>query len=378
MAKHNDVLIIGGGVIGLSLAYYMQKDGLKITLCDQAALGQEASWAGAGMIPGYQAKAASTPIGQLRGLAFDEIKHLSKELQSRTGIDNGYLRCGGLELRCNATALEKKRLDQLQRDDGIDGQNGEILDQAGLRQLEPHLSTTLPGGLLYRDAAQVRNPRHLKALSVACTSMGACLRPFCPVYAINHAHGRITGVHTSAGVLQADVVVIAAGAWSKPFLMQLGYDVDIQPVRGQIAMLKCQFPLFQRMLLAGPKYLVPRPDGRVLVGSTEEHVGFCKTTTAAAIQQLLQMAIDFVPALAEAELEKCWAGLRPGSPDKKPILGKVPAIDNLYIASGHFRSGLQLSAITGKLLTDLIMQRPMAMDISPFSIQRFMNATATS
>jgi glycine oxidase len=171
-------------------------------------------------------------------------------------------------------------------------------------------------------------------------------------------------------VLRAGHVVVAAGAWSDHVLERLGWHAGVRPVRGQIALLNVPAPLFRRVLLSGSEYVVPRPDGRILVGSTEEEVGFRNETTAEAIQHLLGLAIRLVPALANAPLERCWAGLRPGSPDGRPFLGLVPGFANLYLAAGHFRSGLQLSLITGILMKELLLGKPPTLDLVPFRLDR--------
>src|SRR5262249_55051059 len=190
---------------------------------------------------------------------------------------------------------------------------------------------------------QVRNPRHLKALLAGCHSLGTLLFPGCPVYGFERQGDRITAVQTETGKLAAGKFVLAAGAWTEALLQPLGWRTGIHPVRGQIALLNCGTPLLRRVLMHGKRYLVPRPDGRVLIGSTEENAGFDKRTTSVAISELLTFALELVPGLAEVPLERCWAGLRPGSPDELPYLGPVPGLDNLVVAAGHFRAGLQLS-----------------------------------
>jgi glycine oxidase len=170
--------------------------------------------------------------------------------------------------------------------------------------------------------------------------------------------------------LPAGRFVLAAGAWTGGLLDQLGWRPGIRPVRGQIALLNTGAPLFRRVLLWGSRYLVPRPDGRVLVGSTEEDAGFTKRTTAAAISELLTLAGRLVPALAEAHLEQCWAGLRPGSPDGWPFLGPVPGCPNLYVAAGHFRAGIQLSPVTGLVLKELLLGQETTVPLEPFRLDR--------
>src|SRR5262249_13773854 len=152
------------------------------------------------------------------------------------------------------------------------------------------------------------------------------------------------------GDIRAGKYLITAGAWTDTLLGELGWRPGVRPVRGQIALLHTSPPLLRRVVEQGKLYIVPRPDGRVLVGSTEEDAGFAKRTTAAAVRELLAFACGLVPGLGEAPVERCWAGLRPGNPDGLPFLGPVPGLENAFVAAGHFRAGIQLSPGTGLLL----------------------------
>jgi glycine oxidase len=218
--------------------------------------------------------------------------------------------------------------------------------------------------------AQVRNPRHLKALLAGCASWGTRLLPGCPVHGFERQGSRIAAVLTGEGRLAASRFALAAGAWTDALLQQVGWRPGIHPVRGQIALLNTGTPLFQRVLLQGKRYLVPRPDGRVLIGSTEEDAGFDKRTTAGAIGDLLNFAMRLVPGLAEAPLERCWAGLRPGSPDELPYLGPVPGLDNLFVAAGHFRAGIQLSPGTGVVMKELLLGQKLTVPLEGFRLDR--------
>jgi glycine oxidase len=195
-------------------------------------------------------------------------------------------------------------------------------------------------------------------------------RAGCPVHSFDTRGGRLTAVKTAEGPLAAGRYLLATGAWSDALLEPVGWRPGIRPIRGQIVLLNTGTPVFRRILLHGPRYLVPRPDGRVLVGSTEEHVGFDKRTTAAAIQDLLALARALVPALGQVHVERAWAGLRPGSPDGLPFLGPVPGCDNLFVAAGHFRSGIQLSPGTAVLMKDLLLGRTPDLPLESFRLDR--------
>ncbi len=364
MAEHPDVLILGGGVIGLSVAHYLAPAGAAVTVLDKGDFGRESSWAGAGILPpAPRVDRAATALDQLAAHSARLFPTLAEELRAATGVDTGYV------VRGSWAVLDPGAAPPLSawRDGGI---AFEEVAEKGLRAREPALR---PGGrrtFFFPAAAQVRNPRHLKALLAWCGLHGVRLLPGCPAYGFERQGGRVMAVRTDRGLLHAGKVVLTAGAWTDTLLETVGWRPGVRPVRGQIALLHTQPPLLRSVVEQGKRYLVPRTDGRVLVGSTEEDAGFDKQTTAGAIAGLLGFAFSLVPALAEAPLERCWAGLRPGSPDGLPFLGRVPGLDNLFVAAGHYRSGIQLSPATGLVMAELLQDRPTTVLLDAFRLDR--------
>ncbi len=218
--------------------------------------------------------------------------------------------------------------------------------------------------------AQVRNPWHLQALIASCHRQRVELTAHQPVRTLVRKGARITGVQTDNGPRTAGQYLLAAGAWSEELLEPIGWKPGIRPVRGQIALLNTGKVGIRPLILAGKRYMVPRSDGRMLIGSTEELAGFDARPTAGGISGLLELATALMPSLADAPLERAWAGLRPGSPDGLPYLGQVPGIDNLFLAAGHFRAGLQLSPATGQLLAELICQGRTSLSLEPYRLDR--------
>ncbi|HTI49514.1 MAG TPA: FAD-dependent oxidoreductase, partial [Planctomycetaceae bacterium] len=217
---------------------------------------------------------------------------------------------------------------------------------------------------------QVRNPRHLKALITACSQRGVRLLPGTPAWGFQREGEKIISVETPGGRLEAGRFVVAGGAWSGRLLAQAGVTVPVRPLRGQMVLLALEPCPIRQVINMGPRYLVPRGDGRVLIGSTEEASGFDKRTTAAGVSGLIEFGLNVVPALAEATVERSWAGLRPQSADGLPYLGRVPETDNLYAAAGHFRAGLQLSPITAVLLAQLLLGKPTTVPVAPYAVDR--------
>ena len=362
MSDHSDVLILGGGVIGLTTAYYMAREGLSISVIDKGEMGKEASWAGAGIIPPGNPDRTSTPYEKLRALSSAMYPGLSAELREKTGLDNGYFVCGGLEWLED----EEEAIVQTWREEGIEFAYAR---DSQIRRLEPALAPGCSPAYFLTGMAQVRNPRHLQALLATCEGR-VKLAPNIAVQAFERKEGRILAAITEKGRIEADQFLIATGAWTSGLLSPVGLHAGIHPVRGQIALLNTGRPLLTRILLQGKRYLVPRNDCRVLVGSTEEDVGFENRTTAMAIQGLLAFAQALVPELANADVERCWAGLRPGSADGLPFLGRVPGIHNLFVAAGHFRSGIQLSPATGLVMTELMVGKKPTIPLDAFRLDR--------
>jgi glycine oxidase len=332
MATHPDVLIIGGGIIGLTSAYFLAKAGRTVEVLDRGELGQEASWAGAGIIPPGNVPFAATPIDRLRAVGSERFPGFSQELKHLTGLDTGYVRCGGVEI------LDESDLDLV----------------AAWRAERIRFEQTGPARFEFPDLAQVRNPWHLRALIAACDRTGVRLRPRMEVEG--------WGSLPTAGSY-----LVAAGAWSANLVPSL----PVKPVRGQIVLFHPPAPLFSRVVLAGKRYLVPRPDGRVLAGSTEEpEAGFAKGNTPEAVRELCEFAYAHVPELRAAPVEKTWSGLRPGSPDGMPFIGKVPGYANRFVAAGHFRAGVQLSIGTAEIVTALLTDTPLPCPVEAFAVDR--------
>lgn len=363
MGERADVAVIGGGIIGLTTAYRLAREGVTVELLDRGDLGREASWAGAGIIPPGNPDRAATPADKLRAVGSARFPRFAAELLDRTGVDTGYRRCGAVESLPPADAAE---VVPLWRAEGI---AFERLSPAALHALEPDATLTEQ---IYHipDCGQVRNPRLLRALVAACQSAGVRLRPHTPAEGWVFDPGRVAGVRLNSGeVVTAGSFLLAAGAWSETLLGSLGVRPGVHPVRGQIALLHADRP--RHILMVGKRYIVPRGDGKVLIGSTEEpEAGFVKQTTAAAVADLIRFADGVVPGLADAPIETCWAGLRPGTPDGMPYIGRVPGQDNVLVAAGHGRAGIQLSIGTAELVADLILGRPPTVPPEAFAVDR--------
>jgi glycine oxidase len=368
----HDVLIIGSGVIGLSLAWDLAKHGLKVHVIDQGQPGREASWAGAGILPAAKRRRSQHPYEQLCGIASELHSQWAEELKSATGIDNGYRRCGGLYLaRTPGEAAALAGWGELLSEEGI---SVERLSAVDLGEIEPRIAAgdqfRFSAAFFITAEAQLRNPWHLRALISACECAGVTITACAAIEEIVAPGNQVCELSSSVGPLRARQYCFTAGAWTGAMLQRIGIATGILPIRGQMVLFSCERPLIRRIINEGTRYLVPREDGRVLAGSTEEEVGFDKRTSEEAIADLAEFARGVVPALCGATIEKSWAGLRPGSFDGLPYLGRLPGLNNAYIAAGHFRSGLFLSTATAIVMSQLIRGDQPEVDLSPFRVSR--------
>ncbi|MFM9965278.1 MAG: glycine oxidase ThiO [Planctomycetaceae bacterium] len=360
----SDIVLIGGGVIGLSIAYELATRGASVRILDQGQLGQESSWAGAGMITPANPDHARSPEARLRAETFIRWPDWAARLHEETGIDTGFARCGGIELAPDDSASQTSALLTKLQTEGV---RAERLGATELRELEPHLNSELSEAIHLPEYCQVRNPRLLKALLAACAARGVKLSPGMPVIGFEQHTARVTAVRTPTEVITADQFVVCSGAWSQSVLAQAGCPISVEPVHGQIVLLD-MLPLpTRRIIEVGSRYIVPRADGHLLIGSTEEWIGFDKRNTAEAVAELIRFGCELIPSLKSARLERCWSGLRPGSPNGLPYLGRIPHTENLFVAAGHFRAGLMLSPITAVLLRQLLVGEPPAINMDEFA-----------
>ncbi len=366
MSRNADILIIGGGVIGLSTAWYLSGEGASVLVVEQGDIGKQASWAGAGIIPPGNPEHAHTPIDRLRAHSAAIYPSLSAELRERTGIDNGFVICGGIEF----PDPEEPHLTLPTEEWRGEGIAFQALDREGLVRLEPELAADLDRGVFLPAMAQVRNPRHLRALRAGCAARGVAFETGWPVRRLVNDGHRTLAVEGERGRLSANQFLLSAGAWTEALLADTGFRPGIRPIRGQMVLFRLPRRGVYPVLLQGKRYLVPRTDGRILAGSTEEDVGFDTSATDEELTGLADFAGRLVPSVQELEIEDFWAGLRPGSPDGLPYLGRVPGWENLHIAAGHFRAGLQLSPATGMVMAQHLLGLKLLLPLDAFRLDR--------
>ncbi|QDU25735.1 Hydrogen cyanide synthase subunit HcnC precursor [Anatilimnocola aggregata] len=369
-----DCLIVGGGVIGLSLAWQLALRGRKVRIIDRQAPAREASWAGAGILPPASRTALAHPLDQLRGWSYELHAEWAITLRQQTGIDTGYRQCGGLYVaRAAGEAAALSAWAATQREEEVTVTQ---LSLDELARLEPELAKSNPPALPIRTAwllpaeCQLRNPHYLQALLKVCEQQGVEIVADCEVQDFVIENSRLQAIVTSQGSISAEQVCVTSGAWTGQLLQKLGLKIGVVPIRGQMVLFRCAHSPLRTIVNEGPRYLVPRNDGRLLVGSTEEEAGFDKRTTPEAIAELISLARTWLPSLANAEVEQTWAGLRPASFDGFPYLGAIPGVANAFVAAGHYRSGLYLSPGTAIVMAQLMCKEACSINLSPFSVGR--------
>jgi glycine oxidase len=355
------VVIVGGGIIGTLTALRLADAGADVLVVDRGTPGAEASSAAAGILA---AQAEATGPGALFDLAMESrAMHaaLAEELRGRTGVDAGFEHRGVLEAARNEAegeALVAKTAWQRERALPV-----EVLDPRGLRQREPGLAVGFARGVWFPEDACVDPARLMAAVSQAAARAGVQFRSGVTVRKVAIERRRAKGVETDEGLLEGDAVVIAAGAWSGLVEGALGNPSSVRPARGQIVELDtCPSPL-RGVVYAHGGYLVPRSDGRVIVGSTLEFVGYRRGVTVDGLTKVLGVASRTIPALGEASVSRTWSNFRPYTDDKIPFVG-ARDIEGLFLATGHHRSGILFAPVTAEIVRDLILRgntrRPIA------------------
>jgi glycine oxidase len=368
--------IIGAGVVGLGIAWRLAARGARVEMFDKGAAGAGASHAAAGMLaacaeaePGEQALVALGRESQARWPAF------AAELKVASGIDVELREEGTLVVAL--TADDQARLAHhlvFQQQLGLPLQ---WITAAETRKREPHLAGKLAGAVFSPEDHQVDNRKLAAALRVAAEAAGAIIREHTAVKEISIAGPRADGIVLADGTkVAADAVVLAAGAWSRG-IAGLAPELrpPVRPIKGQMLSLRMDAaaPLLTHVLWAPGAYLVPRRDGRLLVGATVEEKGFDSSLTAGGVLTLLEAAWRAVPAVEELPIEEMWVGHRPGSRDDAPILGPGP-VDGLVYATGHHRNGILLAPVTADTMARLVLDGVVDAAIRPFGIERLARA----
>ena len=355
-----DCIVIGGGLIGMLSARELTMAGLRVGLFERGSTGQESTWAGGGILSPLYPWRYPDAVSALASWSQARYPALAEALKTESGIDPEYEHNGLL-------ILDTEQAGQAQQWAKRWHPSLQLVAAEQIRQLEPALGEVPAQAVWMPEVAQMRNPRLARALRKSIENQGVKLFEQTPVKGLLLGEHAVHGLMTEQGEFKADCVVIAGGAWRALLLESTGGSLPVRPVRGQMILYRAEPGVVRRIVLSRDRYVIPRRDGRILVGSTLEEVGFDKSTTRAAMQELESEALRLIPTLTNYKIEHHWAGLRPGSPHGIPYIMQHPRLSGLFINTGHFRNGVVLGPASAHLLADIVLGREPILDPRPYA-----------
>ncbi len=368
-------VIIGGGIIGGAVAWRLAREGAEVTILERGQCGAEASWAAAGMIAPQAEAQGPGPFFDLCLKGRERFDAIAPGLRRDSGIDFEHGAGGILYVAFNA----EEQAELQERADWQRRSGGTVVELSGkqAQELEPEVAPEVIYALHMPRDRSVDNREVTRAYIAAAKAHGAQVREQTRVEAIVADGGRAVAVKLATGErLAADVFVNAAGAWAGQIAGLEEDRVTTYPVRGQMLCFEVNRDGARPNIFSLHGYLVARRDGRLLAGSTMEEAGYDKRLTLAGIERISRGALKMMPHLGAIPFREAWAGLRPATADFLPVLGRSPSLPNVIYATGHFRSGILLSAITGEIIADLVYDRAPAIDLTAFAAERFAARTA--
>jgi glycine oxidase len=369
MKKRTHVIIVGGGVIGCSIAYHLRKLHIDVVLLERGEIGGQASSAAAGLLAPLGPLSGPGPFADLLLAGFALLITMVPELEEISGLHLGYEQTGALRMVRNAKRVAHlhKRLTNWQPL----GLEMDWLDREAAHQREPLLSPDTCAAVYAPQEAQIHADRVVQGLAHGASKLGAHLYSQQEVADIVTEQSRVIGIRTASGEMMAcDHLIIAAGAWSASWSKRLHVTVPVRPLYGQLLSFRQTSPPIRHIIFGEGIYIVPRGNG-VIVGATKEERGFATQVTEQGTEWLSATAIRLVPELANSQVTATWGGLRPKTPDSQPILGKLPGWENVTIAAGHNSVGIILSAITGQSIAEQVRMGLVPEMIRAFSVERF-------
>lgn len=357
-----DIIIVGGGILGMLTARSLHDAGLKVMLIERGELGRESTWAGGGILSPLYPWRYPDAVSVLAKASQQQYPELCQALLAESGVDPQYINSGSLY--ADDSELEAAKLWAQRYAYKLE----HFTSFAAMQDCETQINTDLTRGIYLPDVAQVRNPRIAHSLRSGLRLRPMTIAEFSPVDELLIENNQAVGVRVGHSVFKAGKVIVTAGAWTGLFPAVQLSPIKIEPVLGQMILFRAEKGLLRRIVMHQGRYLIPRKDGRILCGSTLEYQGFQKQTTEQAKQELRAFAYDLMPALRDLPVLNHWCGLRPGSPNGIPYIGEHPEIKGLYVNAGHYRNGVVLSPASVDLLTALLLEQTPKINPAPYSL----------
>lgn len=370
---NSEILIIGGGVIGLSMARALHKKGLRrITILERGFVGKESSYAAAGMLAPQAETDKIDDFFRLCSQSNQLYPQFAAELFDETDVDIELDRVGTLYLAFNDEDVEEiRRRFEWQKSARLEVEH---LSARETRQAEPFASPDVRESLFFPNDWQVENRKLLHALHKYCELYDIEIRENTQIETLLTENNRITGAETAKEKFHAEKTILATGAWTSLIKTGTFSLPEIKPLRGQMISFYTAKRIFSKVIYSPRGYIVPRADGRILAGATVEDAGFDKSVNAEGIDFVRAHALEIAPSLVNLEIRDTWAGLRPFAADGLPILGEFPGVENLFVATAHYRNGILLAPLTAKILAEKIAEDKDSDYLDFFSPRRFSKA----
>ena len=376
MSDRTEVVVAGGGAMGCAVAYYLSRAGAASTIIERDGVASKASGFSAGVLNPLEGAGVPGPLAPLAIESFLMHKAMWDDLWDESGVDFQPRTVSTLRLAFDDSELEEME-EAFRAYEAAEGFSARYLDSTDLHALEPRVAQDAIGALYVHGNTALDSYLYTLALSTAARRRGAELRS-ASLSGLRTSGGRVDGVVTDSGEIGCEALVLAMGPWTAQAERWLGLPIPVGPLKGEILRVRLPGPELEHDLIYGHSSLYARSDGLAWIGATEEHRGFDAAPSDEARRSLLADGARIMPAVADAEIVRHTACLRPLTPDWLPIAGRVPGWDNVYLATGAGKKGILLSPGIGKAVADMIVHDTTVLPVDAFSLERFAPASASS
>ncbi len=367
-----DVVVLGGGVIGCSIAYYLSKENLKVLVLEKESVGSQASSGAVGLLSADSHPFRDDNFRQAALFCRKAYADLSREFKTRYGNDLAYEQCGILRVAKTPEDLEVIKREALWHEQHV--AKVEALGDAEIRARWPQIEGSLTGGIFYPSDSQVTSSKVVEGFCVAAKDQGAIFKENAILTHFDSKDSQVVSIEANKEQYYAKHFILATGSWLGRLSHFFGYEIPMEPIRGQLLILQMKERILPMPVTVGGAeyyYLVPKQDQCLYAGTTLEKAGFDSVTTEESLAKIASEVTELVPSVSALPVRGSWAGLRPATPDDLPVIGRIPRFQNLWAGGGHYRKGILLAPWTGQTMADLILNRKPTIKMDSFNPARF-------